>query len=206
MLSEADIIKGCKEFDNTAQKALYKLYAGKMYSVCCQYVSDKDEAKDLLQDSFLKIYTNFGKYRADGPLGGWIRKIVVNTSISHLKKKKPYLFENLDRFEETDQSEATNTEKNQSHFSEHKEDDSSDNFNFTLSELLNAINILPEKLKLVFNLYAIEKYSHQEIADALQITIETSRARLMRARISLQKHLNQIAEKNTSAQKTFMSK
>jgi RNA polymerase sigma-70 factor (ECF subfamily) len=206
MLSEAEIIKGCKEFDNTAQKALYKIYAGKMYSVCCQYISDKDEAKDLLQDSFLKIYTNFNKYRGDGSLAGWIRRIVVNTSLSYLKKKKPHLFENIEHVSKTGQSEEDLLTEDTIKYSEYKEEDFSDTYNFTLAELFEAINSLPEKLKLVFNLYAIEKYSHQEISQTLEISIENSRTRLMRARISLQKYLNQIAEKKPSVQNTFMSK
>src|SRR5437016_6259149 len=102
MYQEDEILKGCKELNNAAQSALYKKYAAKMNAVCLRYISSKDEAKDILQEGFIKVFANIHKFKGEGSLEGWIRRIVVNTAIYYLKKNKAYLFESIDHIVDID--------------------------------------------------------------------------------------------------------
>ena len=181
MLSEVDIIKGCRKYESTAQRILHNLYAKKMYAVCCRYISDKEEAKDVLQEGFIKVFQNFNKYKEEGPIAAWIRRIMVNTALSVLRKNKKQIFQSID----------------EDHNSEFITDDSHAEdvilqYHFSQEELLTLIDSLPEGLKLIFNLYAIEKYSHKEIAELLNIKEGTSRIRLLRARKELQEKVNKM--------------
>lgn len=186
MLSEADIIKGCRKYESTAQRLLHNLYARKMYSVCCRYISDKEKAKDVLQEGFIKVFQNFNKYNEDGPVGAWIRRIIVNTAVSALRKDKKNLFQSLsDADEHNERGFADPIEEEDS-----EEDSSSLQNYFSQEELLSLIDSLPDNLKIIFNLFAIEKYSHKEIGVLLNINEGTSRIRLLRARKELQEKIH----------------
>ncbi len=177
MLDEQDIVKGCKKSESSSQQVLYNLYKQKMYGVCLRYISDKDEAKDILQDGFVKVFQNFAQYKGEGSLEGWIRRVMVNTALTYLRKKKKIVFENLS----TDD-----------HIGYHPNEESStalSDIDFSEEELLATINLLPDDFKIVFNLFCLENYSHKEISELIKINENTCRSRLNRARALLQAHL-----------------
>src|SRR5688572_11844505 len=91
MLSEEEIIHGCKQYNKAAQMALYKKHVGKMNAVCYRYVNSYDDAKDIVQDGFIKVFSSLSKYKGEGSLEGWIRRIMVNTALDFLKKKKMFV-------------------------------------------------------------------------------------------------------------------
>jgi RNA polymerase sigma-70 factor (ECF subfamily) len=157
--------------DERCQRMLFERYAGKMLTVCLRYAHDRMEAEDWLQDAFVKVFRNIGQFKAEGSFEGWIRRIVVNTSLKHLQKKKI-------RLEEMDADKGNYQSVDPyvySHLSE--------------AELMKLINELPEGYKIVFNLHIIEGYSHEEIAKILGIQDSTSRSQLVKARRYLQQQI-----------------
>src|SRR6478752_7538146 len=185
MLSEEEIINGCKQYNKAAQMALYKKHVGKMSSVCYRYVNSYDDAKDIVQDGFIKVFSSIDKYKGEGSLEGWIRRIMVNTALDYLKKKKMFVsIQSLSSGDgEQDGGDIANPE-------EEEDNESLFNAGFTSDELMNAINQLPDQYRLIFNMHCIEKYSHKEISNLLSIKEETSRSRLRRARASLKETLS----------------
>jgi RNA polymerase sigma-70 factor (ECF subfamily) len=188
MATEEDLINACKEFNPAGQKLLYYKFAPRMKGVCIRYSCNAEEAKDILQESFLKVFSKIHSFSNIGSLEGWIRRIVINTAINHYNKNKRYIHENLETHiqsnilngEEYDPLESTSNE----------EDYLFSNFNFSQNELIHAINILPEQYRLVFNLFYMENTSHKDISELLSIEENTSRTRLFRAKKILQKHLS----------------
>lgn len=172
MISEVDLINGCKRGDKKAQKTLYDKYAAKMLGVCIRYFRNIDEAEDALQEGFIKIFNNIDKFRNEGSFEGWIRRIIVNTALNYYKS-------NLKHYFSTDYSEIE----------EMIEDDKLKFDNLSMEFLLKIIQDLPEGYRLVFNLYEIEGYSHKEIAEMLGVSVNTSKSQLMKAKRSLQKVL-----------------
>ncbi|HVD96677.1 MAG TPA: RNA polymerase sigma factor [Cytophagaceae bacterium] len=180
MLSDSEIAKECLKSKRSAQKELYDRYIKKMNAVCRRYLSDKDEIKDILQEGFIKVFQNIDKYRGDGPLEAWVRKIIVNTVLSHMRKTKSDIFvrEKSDIEEENIQIADKDSDS-----------DSIFNADFSKEDLTAAIDSLPDHYKIIFNLYCIENYSHKEIAEMLSMKEEGSRTRLNRARKILQEYL-----------------
>ena len=168
------IIKGCISGSNVSREKLYQLYAGKMWAICLRYSKDYDQAKDVLQDGFLKIFDKITQYEGRGHFEGWMRKIIVNTAIAEYRKKR-YL-----------SIETMNQASYDSEVHENIE------CNISAEELMKIILELPPQYKLVFNLYAIEGYTHKEIADMLNISEGTSKSNLSRARDILQNKVNAI--------------
>lgn len=167
-LTETDLIQGCLEGKRHAQKALFEMYAGKMLSVCKRYTRTQQEAEDILQDSFIKIFKNLHTFDYAGSFEGWVRRIMINTSLK-LVSKKSFQNEKIgieDHMHESVMPEVFNK--------------------LSEEELLNLIDTLPDGYKMVFNLYAIEGYSHKEIAKLLKIQDSTSRSQLLKARRLLQ--------------------
>jgi RNA polymerase sigma-70 factor, ECF subfamily len=183
-VNEENIIRGCIAYDSAAQKALYKVHAPKMYAICLRYVRDADDAKDIMQESFIKVFGNIQKFRSEGSLEGWIKRIVVNTTLSHLQKNKA-LSHHLDASEidlsDTD-AYSNDGELNGKGFSE--------------EELLLEIEKLPDNYKIIFNLFCLDNYSHKMIAEQLSITEESSRIRLNRARKILQDRLRNLSKEH----------
>jgi RNA polymerase sigma-70 factor, ECF subfamily len=175
-VNEQSIIKGCIAYDSASQKALYKHYAPKMYSICLRYVKDSDEAKDVMQESFIKVFASIQKFRSDGSLEGWVKRIVVNTALNQIRKNKVFL-QHVDATE----IELSDTSDPLEHVIEGRD--------FSEEELLLQIQGLPEPYKIIFNLYCFEDYSHKMIAEQLSISEEASRVRLNRARKMLQERL-----------------
>lgn len=168
------LIKGCKKNKPAAQRELYERFAPGMMAVCYRYVRDQADAEDILQDGFVKVFNKIGKFDQRGSLEGWIRRIMVNTAIDHIRKKK-YQNQQVEINEEITEEVTANAL-----------DDLETEF------LFEVIQQLPTGYRLVFNLYAIEGYSHKEIGEKLNITESTSRSQYTRARAMLKKQIQQI--------------
>ncbi len=190
MLSEEDLVNGCKQQNKAAQMALYKKYAGKMNAVCYRYVNSYDDAKDITQDGFIKVFSSIKTYRGEGSLEGWIKRIMTNASLDYLKKKKSKVFVSI----ESDH----NIEAEQD---DPEEEVLLENMSFTAEELSKVIAALPDLYRVVFNMHCIENYSHKEIGDLLSIKEDTSRTRLRSARKLLRKELNEMIAVRTNAGK-----
>ncbi|MBX2984983.1 MAG: RNA polymerase sigma factor [Bacteroidia bacterium] len=162
-MKEEDIIEGCIREDRQAQEALYKRYAPRLLGLCCRYANDMLEAEDILQEGFIKVFDNISSFGGKGSFEGWLRKIMVNEALNKIRARK----KNLDYMEESE-LEAPDfnipIEKIQ------------------LKELLNMLALMPEGYRIVFNMFAIEGYSHQEIAEHLNISHSTSRSQYAKAR------------------------
>lgn len=162
------IIEGCQKKDPKAQRMLYEHYSATMYGVCLRYSKSADDAKDTLHEGFLKIFEKINQYESRGAFEGWIRRIMVNTALEKFRNKYKMIalqenLSNLDTSVDNDLSE-----------------------NLTVKEILAIIDELSPQYKLVFNLYAIEGYSHKEISNMLNISEGTSKSNLSRARSILQ--------------------
>jgi RNA polymerase sigma-70 factor (ECF subfamily) len=172
-LSEAQLLAGCQKNDRTAQQQLYASYSGKMYALCCRYVKSKMEAEDVLVTAFTKVFDKIDQFKNEGSFEGWIRRIVVNEALTWIRK-------NRSLYLETDLEKA-DYEPDYDQLSDQLETE----------DLLRMIQALPTGYQLVFNLYAIDGYSHKEIAEHLNISENTSKSQLSRARVYLQKLLAQ---------------
>ena len=168
---EEELIKGCLRRDPSAQKLLYDSYSSKMYSLCYRYVRNPMEAEDILVTAFVKIFDKIQQFKSEGSFEGWIRRIVVNEALTFLRR-------NRSMYLETDLEQA-DREPDYNALSDHLE----------AEDLLKMIQELPTGYRIVFNLYAIDGYSHKEIADQLGISENTSKSQLSRARTFLQKLL-----------------
>ncbi|MGZ4076154.1 MAG: RNA polymerase sigma factor [Bacteroidia bacterium] len=174
MYSEQELINGCVSNKREFQKLLYQKFAGKMLSLCFRYFKNREEAEDVLQDGFIKIFKNIDKYQGTGSFEGWIKRIMVNTALEELrKKKKEFITQDIDEL--YIQPESVD-----------KTDDS-----VNTKDLIRYIQALPEGYKLVFNLFVIEGYSHGEIGQMLNINEGTSKSQLSKARAYLQKMMSE---------------
>lgn len=166
---EENLIAGCLKQDRQAQEQLYRMYADEMYIVCLAYEKDRDVVKDILQDSFIKVFNSIGNYDRKGALKAWIRRIVVNTAIDHYRKKRnDNLFIDVETIEDKVAGEIDGHN------------------NFGVKDILKQIKRLPDGARVIFNLFALEGYSHKEIAQKLSITVGTSKSQYSRARQLLQ--------------------
>ncbi|MCB9231868.1 MAG: RNA polymerase sigma factor [Bacteroidia bacterium] len=171
--SERKLVKECVRGNPAAQRQLYEDYGGKMYSLCLRYAKNEQLAQDILQDGFIRVYEKLDQFRNEGSLEGWIRRLMVNVAIRACQRQaRLYVV--------TDLEEAT-----------HEAGPEQVEGSFAEQELLEMIRDLPDGFRLVFNMYAIEGYSHQEIANELGISEGTSKSQLSRARQSLQKMIEE---------------
>ncbi|MDO9510607.1 MAG: RNA polymerase sigma factor [Bacteroidales bacterium] len=175
MNHEAEIIRGCIKGDGRQQRRLYELYSPRMFGICLRYAQDEDDASDILQEGFIKVFTKLSEFRHEGSFEGWIRRIVVNTAINHcLKNKKHQYHYDLNDVEELIEDEKASFDPLQ------------------VLDLLKLVRNLPPGYRTVFNLYEIEGFAHKEIAEMMGISINTSKTQLMHARRLLQKRLIRI--------------
>jgi RNA polymerase sigma factor (sigma-70 family) len=174
---DVELIEGCRRQDRQAQKHLYDQYASKFYALCCRYIKDKMEAEDVLITAFTKILNRIDQYTGEGNFEGWMRKVVVNDALSYLRKHK-------NMYLETDISAA-----------DYEPDYDKLENQLEAEDLLKMIESLPTGYRIVFNLYAIEGYSHKEIGEQLGISENTSKSQLSRARAALQKCLMESEQK-----------
>ena len=168
-----DIIDQCKNDDRQAQFQIYKLYYKPMYNVCLRMVANEVEAEDIMQEAFLSALKNIKTYERKVSFGAWLKKIVINRSLDHLKKKKIKFEEINERINIADETVFMEMEEN------------------SLENLKKAINELPEKYRIIINLNLFEGYNHEEIAEMLHISNVSSRTQFFRAKQKLKEILNQ---------------
>ncbi|MCH5173404.1 MAG: sigma-70 family RNA polymerase sigma factor [Bacteroidales bacterium] len=162
-------IEKAREGERRAQKAVYDALADKMFAVCLRYMGDRESAEDVLQDGFVTLFAKIGTYTGDGSFEGWARKIFVNTALMSLRKNDV-----LKGSEDADAAVSLSS------------DAPSAVQDLGYKELCRMISELPAGFRTVFNMYVVEGYSHQEIAESLGISVSTSRSQLLRARAMLQ--------------------
>jgi RNA polymerase sigma-70 factor (ECF subfamily) len=181
-----ELIDGCLAGNKASERKLFETFYGKMLGVSMRYTNDSDQAKDILQDGFIKVFDKLGKFNRKGSLEGWIRRIVVNTAIDSIRKQKRSM--TIAHSEDKLDDGATDWD-----------DDSVDEEEFTLqvNDVMSALTKLSPAYRTVFNLYVVENYSHREIAEKLGISEGTSKSNLAKARKNLKKlllkegHLNE---------------
>lgn len=169
--TEAELIQACRDGKRSAQYELYQRYSKAMYAICLRYTKSTGEAEDVLQEAFVKVFTKIDSFKGESTLGYWIKRIVINTALNH-QRSKLYLYPMVDVTEMKDWNGNETTLSDLSH-----------------QELLEMITSLPDGCQVIFNLYAIEGYKHQEIAALLGISEGTSKSQFARARQLLQKKI-----------------
>lgn len=168
-----DIIHKCREENSNAQTALYRMFSSRMYGVCLRYSKNSAEAEDVLQEGFVRVFSKIKQFEFKGSFEGWMRRIMVNTALEKFRKHdRLYPVEEMSIFESTEWVEETISL-------------------ITAEDLMKMIQELPPRYRMVFNLFAIEGYSHQEIAEMMEITEGTSKSNLSRAREILQKRVTE---------------
>lgn len=171
--SHAALIRGCIKQDPRAQRELYELFAPRMLAVCYRYARSETEAEDILQEGFVKVFQSIKKCRDRAAIEGWIRRIMINTAIDIIRKEKHHFQQQeiQDRYTEDVRADALDQ--------------------MEAEYLMSLIRTLPDGYRLVFNLYAVEGYSHAEIGQQLQISESTSRSQYTRARAMLKGMIQQ---------------
>lgn len=171
-----EIIEGCVRGDRKCQQIIYEKFYGKMLGACMRYSKDREEAKDILQDGFMKVFLNIKQYGGSGSFEGWIRKIIVNTAIDFIRKSK-----NMIQFADSDHA-AESTE-------EITEEENKEYINISTTEIMEAVQQLPASYRTVFNMFVVDGFSHKEIAEQLGISVGTTKSNLSKAKMSLKKAL-----------------
>ncbi len=171
-MTDEQLVAGCLKGEPIAQRELYKSYARKMMSICMRYANGREQAQDILQDGFVKVFQKMDHYRGDGPLGGWIARTMVNTALDHIRRNKPY-----DHSLDLTEAEHLHAE------------DAQVMSTMSTEELMEMIQALPPGYRAVFNLFAIEGYAHKEISEQMGISENTSKSQFMKARAYLRKQL-----------------
>ena len=175
-----EIISGCLKNERRSQEKLFKLYYGKMLSVCMRYSTDRDSAEEVLQEGFIKIFDKLERFDYKGSFEGWMRRIMANTAIDSIRrsKKDPLLSDNDEDFKLG--AENPMVMKEELEF-----------IGLKAEMAMEAINQLSPAYKAVFNLYVMEEYTHREIAEILGISEGTSKSNLSKAKLNLQQILKE---------------
>ncbi|SOD96059.1 RNA polymerase sigma factor [Spirosoma fluviale] len=174
--TEAKLIGALKRGESRAHKVIYERYAGKMLAVCTRYCANRADAEEVMLDGFMKVFEKIEQFREDGSFEGWIRRIMVTESLMFLRKAKQWRQEvPLEDITVEPDYEWADTAVNE-------------------NDLLRLVNQMPDGYRTVFNLYAIEGYSHAEIAEMLGISEGTSKSQLSRARVLLQTNLKKMEQ------------
>ncbi len=168
------LVESCRKGDRASQKALYDRLAPRMYPICIRYAGDREVAQDILQDGFMTLFTKLEDYKGDGSFEGWARRIFVTTALMYLRKK--------DALKMSDELDAVRGMKS---------DTVTQMQDLGYKELMELIMSLPPGFRTVFNLYAIEGFSHKDISEMLGISETTSRTQLSRARTWLQNKIKE---------------
>jgi RNA polymerase sigma factor (sigma-70 family) len=173
-----DIISGCAKEDKSCQHALYQMFYGKLMGICHRYTRNEDQAKDILQEGFIKIFNHIKDYEQKGSFEGWIKRIVTNTALDYYRKRSnDFLLMN----EENDIESAKYIED---------EEELEEFYGMSPNEVLAAIKKLSPAYQMVFNLYVVEEYTHKEIAEMLDISVGTSKSNLAKAKQNLRNILH----------------
>jgi RNA polymerase sigma-70 factor (ECF subfamily) len=175
------LIAGCKKNESWARKKLYELYAPAMLGVCVRYTSNYETAKDLLHEGFIKIFTKINSFSGEGALGAWVRRVFVTTALEFLRDDRSLQHTDIIHYEEKIEDVAISVVEQ-----------------LSAEEILKCISELPQGYRLVFNMHAIEGYSHVEIAKMLKIKEASSRSQFSHARQLLQNKIQKLhIHKNT---------
>lgn len=178
MQNEDKLIEGCCKGDRMMQQELYQRFSKRMLVICMRYSKATEDAEDILQEAFIKVFQNIKKFRKDSSLGYWIKRIVINTALNY-QRGKLYLFPMVD-IKDINHNVEKETVLDRFHF----------------KELLEMVQALPVGCQVIFNLYAIEGYPHKEIAKQLNISEGTSKSQYARAKKLLQQMIEQSEEVN----------
>lgn len=171
-MSQKKLIEECKKGNNQALKELYETYAPRMLGVCYRYAGNRELAEDMLHDGFMTVFAKIGSFRSEGSFDGWIRRVFVNTSLEHIRKNKKM----REHQEITDRTVIL-------------EDSPSALEDMSAESIMSVVERLPDGFRVIFNMYAIDGYSHAEIAKELNINESTSRSQYSRARAILMQEL-----------------
>lgn len=167
-IPESDLIKGCIDGNRRMQEALYRRFSPRMYAVCLRYAGNAEEAEDILQEGFIKVFKKLDSFRSEGSFEGWVRRIFVNTAIEHFRRKR-YLMPVTEKEENTIEGKYTSVLDE-----------------LGVKDIMALIQELSPGYRTVFNMYVVEGYTHKEIADMLGISEGTSKSQLSRAKVILQ--------------------
>ena len=177
IISESDLIEGCLRGERKMQHELYQRFAPKMYGVCLRYAGNAEEAEDILQEGFIKVFNKMSSYRGEGSFEGWIRRVFVNTAIEHFRKKT-YLQPITETEENTIEGKYLSV---LDHLAE--------------KDIIQLVQQLSPGYRTVFNMYVVEGYTHRQIAEILEISEGTSKSQLSRAKLILQGLVKTFVEK-----------
>jgi RNA polymerase sigma factor (sigma-70 family) len=173
-MSDSDLVSECLKGKPSAQRTLFQLHSGKMFAVCLRYMGSTMEAEEVLQESFIKVFEKLKQWKGEGPLGGWIRTIVVNTALTRLKNNKKFrLDKNIDEAVALSDNGEDQLEALQA------------------ADLMKLIAQMPDGYKTVFNLFVVEGYGHKEIAEVMGISESTSKTQFLKGKNWLVKRINE---------------
>lgn len=178
-ISESDLISGCIEENRRMQEELYRRFSPRMYAVCLRYAGSSDEAEDILQEGFIKVFKKLNTFRSEGSFEGWIRRIFVNTAIEHFRRKR-YLQPVTEKEENTMEGNYLSVLDN-----------------LAERDIMDLVQQLSPGYRTVFNMYVVEGYSHKEIGEMLGISEGTSKSQLSRAKVILQDMVRKFLEQRT---------
>lgn len=179
--TESDLINGCLKGDRRIQEELYRRFSPKMYAVCLRYAGNAEEAQDILQEGFIKVFKKLDSFRSEGSFEGWIRRIFVNTAIEHFRRKR-YLMPVTEKEENTIEGKYLSVLDN-----------------LAAADIMALVQELSPGYRTVFNMYVIEGYSHKEIGDILGISEGTSKSQLSRAKVILQDMVRKFIDNQAGA-------
>jgi RNA polymerase sigma factor (sigma-70 family) len=162
----------------SAQTKIYSLFADKLFRICLKYSKTQQDAQDTLQDSFIMIFKDIKKFKHNGSFEGWLKRVTINVALQKFRNSSIFQFDSIEDFKIPEEVVFVNVDEK----------------NISLDFLLSLIKELPPKYQIVFNLYVLDRYSHQEISELLKISIGTSKSNLYRARKILQKKINDESE------------
>ncbi len=180
-ISENDLLTGCLEGNRLMQEELYRRFSPRMYAVCLRYAGNAEEAEDILQEGFIKVFKKLGSFRSEGSFEGWVRRIFVNTAIEHFRRKR-YLMPVTEKEENTIEGKYLSVL-----------DD------LAARDIMALVQDLSPGYRTVFNLYVVEGYTHKEIADMMGISEGTSKSQLSRAKVILQDMVKKFIDQQRGA-------
>ncbi|MDX1906650.1 MAG: RNA polymerase sigma factor [Bacteroidia bacterium] len=178
-IPESELVAGCQREDPRYQRALYNRYYRLMFGVCLRYTDNRDDAQDIMQEGFVRVYKHIGTFKGQGSFEGWIRRIMIHACIEHYRRKSRHIMVSVDYAGDVSfDAEAWSM--------------------LSMGEILSLIRELPPGYRTVFNLYAVEGYSHEEISLMLNISTGTSKSQLSRAKRLLQDRLINMMNANVN--------
>ncbi|PKP20247.1 MAG: RNA polymerase subunit sigma-70 [Bacteroidetes bacterium HGW-Bacteroidetes-21] len=175
-----ELVKSCVKNDQKSQQIFYKMFYGKMMTVCMRYSRNREEAQDILHDGFIKVFSKLKGFENKGSLEGWVRRLIVNNAIDHVRSRKDFYLQN-----------------GEDDFADHIADETNDMIETErlkqekAEKVISLIQYLSPAYKTVFNMFVIENMSHQEIAEHLEISVGTSKSNLAKAKMKLKELFEQ---------------